>query len=93
MAFDVLVTRLGQWWLVEVPELQAMTQTRLLADVEQRARLLVADLLDISVSRVRLGSALLGVRGEPPVAIGWAQLAALGSLPSQRGGHQVRQLS
>ncbi len=40
--YTVSVTRDGKWWMVAVPELDALTQARRLGDVDTAARELVA---------------------------------------------------
>ncbi|SFA57014.1 hypothetical protein SAMN05444374_11156 [Rhodococcoides kroppenstedtii] len=40
--YTVSVTRDGEWWMVAVPELDALTQARRLGDVDTAARELVA---------------------------------------------------
>jgi hypothetical protein len=43
------ITRDGHWWLIRVPEIDGITQSRRLADAERMARELVAVTLDIDV--------------------------------------------
>ncbi len=54
--YDVTVTRDGRWWMVEIPELDVLTQARRLSEVEEMARSLIAVTLDTPLSRVKLGA-------------------------------------
>jgi len=36
--FEVVVRREGKWWMIEIPEIDGLTQARRLAEVEQMAR-------------------------------------------------------
>jgi len=49
-AYTVRVTREGKWWMVEVPDLDILTQARRLAEVEDMARSAVALSLDVAPS-------------------------------------------
>lgn len=42
MKYQVNVTRDGRWWMVEVPDLDAVSQARRIGEVEQMARELIA---------------------------------------------------
>ena len=42
MKYEVRVTRDGRWWMVEVPEVDGLTQARRLGEVELMARELIA---------------------------------------------------
>ncbi len=44
--YRVVVAREGKWWMVHVPELDALTQARRLGEVESMARSLIAITLD-----------------------------------------------
>lgn len=80
--YDVLVTHVGRWWLIEVAELEASTQSPRFAEVEHRARRLIADTLDVPVSAVRLGSFELELGGLSGDAI--SEGVAAVSFPHQR---------
>ena len=44
--YRVVVAREGKWWMVHVPDLDALTQARRLGEVESMARSLIALTLD-----------------------------------------------
>jgi hypothetical protein len=44
--FEATVTREDGWWMIHVPEIDTLTQSRRLADAGQMARELVAVTLD-----------------------------------------------
>jgi hypothetical protein len=46
--YRVVVAREGKWWMVHIPELDALTQARRLGAVESMARSLIALTLDIA---------------------------------------------
>ena len=48
------VTREGKWWMIEIPELDGLTQARRLSDVETAARELIAVTLDIPLSEAEV---------------------------------------
>lgn len=52
--YTVQVSREGKWWMVYVPTLDALTQARRLAEVEDMARSLIALTLDVPAESVRL---------------------------------------
>ncbi len=45
--YEIAVTRDGTWWMVHVPAIDALTQTRHLAEVEEMARSLIAITLEV----------------------------------------------
>lgn len=46
-SYNVRAERDGRWWLVHVPELDALTQARRYTEVEEMARSLIAVTLDV----------------------------------------------
>lgn len=54
MTFDVKVHREGKWWMIEIPEIDGLTQARRLGDVEQMARSFIAVDQDLAPSKVKL---------------------------------------
>lgn len=50
--YDVTVHRDGKWWMVEIPELDGLTQARRVADVQEAAREWIAVTLDVALSEV-----------------------------------------
>ena len=50
--YKVKVHRDGRWWMVAVPEIDQITQTRRLADVETMARSLIAVSTDAPITDV-----------------------------------------
>lgn len=61
--YDVTVTRDGKWWMVEIPEIDGLTQARRLDEAEDMAREYVAVTLDLPLSEVRVAIASLIVDG------------------------------
>lgn len=59
-AYDVTVTRDGRWWMIEIPEIDGLTQARRLADVADMARSYIAVDQDVSPSSFRIN--LVGVQ-------------------------------
>lgn len=52
--YAVRVSREGKWWMAYVPALDALTQARRMAEVEDMARSLIALTLDVPAGAVRL---------------------------------------
>lgn len=50
--YEVTVAREGRWWMVEIPEVDGLTQARRLDEVEQVAREYVAVTADLPLSQV-----------------------------------------
>lgn len=50
--YDAVVTRDGRWWMIEVPEVDGLTQARRLDEVEKMAREYIAVTLDLPISQV-----------------------------------------
>lgn len=46
--------REGRWWMIEVPEIDGLTQARRLGDVEDMARELIAVTLDVPLDDVEV---------------------------------------
>ena len=61
--FDVKVTREGKWWMVEVPELDGLTQARRLAEVGRMATEWIALTLDVPLSEVEVKITEVDVAG------------------------------
>lgn len=61
--YDATAVRDGRWWMVHVPEVDGLTQTRRLADAEQMARELVAVTLDVPVDDVDITVTVAEVDG------------------------------
>jgi len=57
-AYDVIVTREGKWWMVNIPEIDGLTQARRLSEAEQMAREYIAVTLDVRFSTVRVSMKL-----------------------------------
>lgn len=58
MDYTVHVTREGKWWLLEVHELDIVTQARRIADIEEEASDAIAVTLDVPRSQVRVNVVL-----------------------------------
>jgi hypothetical protein len=50
--YEVTVTREGRWWLVRIPELNAVTQARRIPEAEFMARDLIALTLDVPIEEI-----------------------------------------
>ncbi|RXR26816.1 HicB family toxin-antitoxin system [Oerskovia turbata] len=59
--------REGRWWMIEVPEIDGLTQARRLGDVEEMARELIAVTLDVPLDDVAVAVAVTAV-GDVDVA-------------------------
>lgn len=81
--YNVVVTQVGHWWLIEVPDLDASTQSRRFAEVEHRARQLMADTLDVPLATVAVGTFHLELGGLD-IDLASDELAKLSGLPQQR---------
>lgn len=62
--YDVTVTREGRWWMVEIPELDGLTQARRLDEVETMAREYIAVTLDVALSKVAVDVSGIEVDGQ-----------------------------
>ena len=56
MTHDINVTRDGRWWMIEIPDLNGLTQARRLGEVEQMAREYLAVAKDVPLSTVEIGT-------------------------------------
>ncbi|MFF1822657.1 hypothetical protein ACFVWG_35470 [Kribbella sp. NPDC058245] len=61
--FDATVSREGRWWMVEVPELDGITQARRLDEIEQVAREYVALTADLPLSQVQVRFSAIDAAG------------------------------
>ena len=59
------VSRDGKWWMIDIPEIDGLTQARRIADVEQAARELVAVTLDVRLSEVAVDIRYQDIAGVP----------------------------
>ncbi|MEN4420659.1 hypothetical protein [Mycobacteroides chelonae] len=50
--YDIQVTRDGKWWMINVPEIDQLTQARNEGEVEEMARDLIAVHQDIPIEDV-----------------------------------------
>ena len=64
-AYAVEVTRDGRWWMINIPEVDGLTQARRLADVEQMAKELITVTLDVRLSEVEVSIAFGEIAGVP----------------------------
>ncbi|GAB2606359.1 hypothetical protein [Kribbella endophytica] len=62
--YDAVVTRDGRWWMIEIPEMDGLTQARRLDDVEKMAREYIAVTLDIPMSQVDVSVSGIEVAGQ-----------------------------
>jgi hypothetical protein len=61
--FEVSVAREGRWWMVEIPELDGLTQARRLSEVAQVAREWIALNEDLALSEIEVGVVGVDVDG------------------------------
>jgi len=66
--YDVKVTRDGRWWMIEIPEVDGLTQARRLDEVETMARELIAVTLDVPLSEVVVSVSGIEVEGQDVLA-------------------------
>ncbi len=59
--YDVDVTREGRWWMIAIPAIDGLTQTRRVGEIEGMARSLIAVTLDLPLSGVVLGRVSIAV--------------------------------
>lgn len=50
--YEVAVTREGRWWMIEVPEIDGLTQARRIDEIEAMARSLIATIEDVPPSSI-----------------------------------------
>jgi hypothetical protein len=65
---EVRVTRDGRWWMIEIPELDGLTQARRLDEVESMAREYIAVTLDVPLSTVAVSVSDIEVDGQDLLA-------------------------
>ncbi len=91
--YTATVTRDGKWWMIEVPEIDGLTQARRLAEVEDMARSLIAMTLDVEPDSFDLVIEV-GDVGGVNVASRLAELAAeraeLSAMERQVRSEQIR---
>jgi hypothetical protein len=63
-SYEAIVTREGRWWMIEIPELDGLTQARRLDDVDQMAREYIAVTLDAPISQVAVSISGIEVAGQ-----------------------------
>lgn len=61
--FEAVVTREGRWWMIEIPELDGLTQARRLDEVERAAREYIAVTTDVPLSQVAVEISGIDVAG------------------------------
>jgi len=62
--YEIRVYRDGKWWMVEIPEIDGLTQARRLSEVEDMARSFIAVDQDVAPSEIQLRSPQVIVSGE-----------------------------
>ncbi|MEV8372239.1 hypothetical protein AB0P21_05850 [Kribbella sp. NPDC056861] len=62
--YEAAVTREGRWWMIEIPELDGLTQARRLDEVEKMAHEYVAVTLDVPMSQVAVAVSGIEVAGQ-----------------------------
>ena len=63
-SYDAVVTREDRWWMIDIPELDGLTQARRLDEVEQMAREYVAVTTDVPLSQVAVEISGIEVDGQ-----------------------------
>ena len=63
-SYDAVITREGRWWMIEIPELDGLTQARRLDEVEQVAREYSAVTTDVPFSQVAVEISGIEVAGQ-----------------------------
>jgi hypothetical protein len=63
-SYDAVVTREGRWWMIEIPELDGLTQARRLDEVERMAREYIAVTTDVPLSQVAVEISGIEVAGQ-----------------------------
>lgn len=61
--FEVKVYRDGKWWMIEIPEIDGLTQARRLGEVEEMARSFIAVDQDLAPSAIALKNPQVVVAG------------------------------
>lgn len=61
MRYEAEVTREGRWWMVAVPQIDGLTQSRRLGDVELMARELIAVTKGVDVGEIEVNVHLRSV--------------------------------
>lgn len=56
--FDAVATREGKWWIITVPELDAVTQARNVREIDDMAGGLISALLDIDEDLIHVSVSL-----------------------------------
>jgi len=56
--FDAVATREGKWWIITVPELDAVTQARNIREIDDMAGGLISALLDIDEDLIHVSVSL-----------------------------------
>lgn len=64
--YDINVTREGKWWMIEIPEIDGLTQARRVSEIEDMARSFIAVDTDTPISEVaiRVGGIKVGELGD-----------------------------
>lgn len=62
--YEIKVYRDGKWWMVEIPEIDGLTQARRLSEVEDMARSFIAVDQDVAPSEIQLRNPQVIVSGE-----------------------------
>lgn len=62
--YEIKVYRDGKWWMVEIPEIDGLTQARRLSEVEDMARSYIAVDQDVAPSEIQLRNPQIIVSGE-----------------------------
>lgn len=61
--YTAIVIREGRWWMIDIPELDGLTQARRLGEAELMAREYIAVTLDLKLSDVNVKLEVDGVEG------------------------------
>jgi hypothetical protein len=67
--YDVTVSRDGKWWMIHIPDLDGLTQSRRLGEIEDMARDYIAVVTDVPLSQVAVRVSGIDVAGQDLVEI------------------------
>ncbi|MBW8764522.1 MAG: hypothetical protein JF592_18410 [Microbacterium sp.] len=72
--YDAIARRGGKWWIIDVPALDSVTQARHVHEIEKQARGLVAAVLNLEESEVRVS---VEIQLPEAIAEQWAEAESL----------------
>ena len=93
--YDAIVTRDGKWWMIEIPDLDGLTQARRLAEVEDMAREFIAVSTRVPQDEIALNVIHLYVSGEDfaPVKAELIEARAVAEAADQKASALARKIA